>query len=84
MGREARVALILTAAGCLLAVMVDWAVQELNGEPAQPDVAAQPSGAAVSNPGEASQASVEAAQEDTAQEDAAEAQDATAESHDQS
>jgi hypothetical protein len=76
MGREARVALILTAAGCLLAVMVDWAVQELNGEPAQP------SGAAVSNPGEASQESVEAAQENTAQ-DAAEAQDATAESYDQ-
>jgi hypothetical protein len=80
MGREARVALILTAAGCLLAVLVDWAVQELNGEAMQPDVEAQPADAAVSDPdpGETSQASVEAAQED-----AGEAQDATAESHDQ-
>lgn len=83
MGREARVALILTAAGCLLAVLVDWAVQELNGEAMQPDVAAQPADAAVSEAGEASQATVEAAQEDTAQEDTAEAQDATTESHDQ-
>jgi hypothetical protein len=83
MGREARVALILTATGCLLAVLVDWAVQELNGEATRPDVAAQPADAAVSDPGEASQASVEAAREDTAQEDAAESQDATAESDDQ-
>jgi hypothetical protein len=83
MGREARVALILTATGCLLAVLVDWAVQELNGGAMQPDVAAQPADAAVSDASEASQASVEAAQEDTAQEDAGEAQDATAEAHDQ-
>lgn len=73
MGREARVALILTAAGCLLAVLVDWAVQELNGEATQLDVAAQPADAAVSDAGGASQVSVEAAQEDTAQEDAGEA-----------
>jgi hypothetical protein len=83
MGREARVALILTAAGCLLAVLVDWAVQELNDDATQPDVAAQPADAAVSDASKVSQASVEPAQEDTAQEDAAEAQDATAESHDQ-
>ena len=30
MGKEARVALLLAASACLLAVMVDWAVVELN------------------------------------------------------
>ena len=30
MGKEARVALLLGAAACLLAVMVDWAVAELS------------------------------------------------------
>lgn len=29
MGREARVALLLTAAACLTAVMVEWAIAEL-------------------------------------------------------
>jgi hypothetical protein len=29
MGKEARVALLLAGAGCLLAVMVDWVVAEL-------------------------------------------------------
>jgi hypothetical protein len=32
MGMEARVALLLGAAACLLAVMVDWVVEELNGD----------------------------------------------------
>lgn len=32
MGTEARVGLLLGAAACLLAVMVDWVVEELNGE----------------------------------------------------
>ncbi len=72
MGREIRVALILSAAACLLAVLVDWAVEELNGGSPQP---------------EAQQASAEAPEEDTEveapQEDAESAQDATAESHDQ-
>ena len=79
MGREARVALILTAAGCLVAVLVEWAVQELNGDGTQPDVAAQPADAAVSDAREASQVRAEAPQVDAAQEDAGEAQDATAE-----
>lgn len=30
MGKEARVGLLLGATACLLAVMVDWVVEELN------------------------------------------------------
>jgi hypothetical protein len=30
MGTEARVGLILAAAACLLATMIDWIVEELN------------------------------------------------------
>jgi hypothetical protein len=30
MGREARVGLLLGATACLLAVMVDWVIEELN------------------------------------------------------
>jgi hypothetical protein len=29
MGKEARIGLLLGATGCLLAVMVDWIIQEL-------------------------------------------------------
>jgi hypothetical protein len=78
MGREIRVALILSAAACLLAVLVDWAVEELNSEATQPE--AQQASAAVpdATEGEAGQASVEAAPEDTGT-----AQDTAAESHDQ-
>jgi len=32
MGTEARIGLILGAAACLLAVMVDWIVEELTGD----------------------------------------------------
>jgi hypothetical protein len=32
MGREARVGLLLGASACLLAVMVDWVVEELQRE----------------------------------------------------
>jgi len=32
MGREARVGLLLGASACLLAVMVDWVIEELNRE----------------------------------------------------
>jgi hypothetical protein len=32
MGKEARIGLLLGASACLLAVMVDWAVEELNGK----------------------------------------------------
>lgn len=32
MGTEARMGLLLGAAACLLAVMVDWVVEELNSE----------------------------------------------------
>jgi hypothetical protein len=31
MGREARIGLLLGASACLLAVMVDWVVEELHG-----------------------------------------------------
>jgi hypothetical protein len=30
MGRHARVALLLAATSCLLAVMVDWVIEEMN------------------------------------------------------
>ena len=30
MGKEARVGLLLGASACLLAVMVDWVIEELN------------------------------------------------------
>jgi hypothetical protein len=30
MGKEARIALLLAGAACLVAVMVDWAVEELS------------------------------------------------------
>lgn len=32
MGTEARIGLLLGAAACLLAVMVDWVVEELNSD----------------------------------------------------
>jgi hypothetical protein len=32
MGKEARIGLLLGASACLLAVMVDWVVEELNRE----------------------------------------------------
>jgi hypothetical protein len=32
MGREARIGLLLGAAACLVAVMVDWAIEELREE----------------------------------------------------
>lgn len=40
MGTEARLGLLLGAAACLLAVMVDWVVEELSGE----DAPATPAG----------------------------------------
>lgn len=35
MPKEARVALLLAAAACLMAVTVEWAIAELQGEPQQ-------------------------------------------------
>jgi len=32
MGKEARLGLLLGASACLLAVMVDWVVEELTGQ----------------------------------------------------
>jgi hypothetical protein len=32
MGKEARLGLLLGASACLLAVMVDWVIEELNGQ----------------------------------------------------
>jgi hypothetical protein len=73
MGREIRIALMLTAAACLVAVLVDWVVKELNGEATQAGIEAQQASTAVPQADEAEQVSVEAAQEDTEK-----AQDATA------
>jgi hypothetical protein len=78
MGREIRIGLMLTAAACLVAVLVDWAVQELNSEATRADIEEQQASTAVSPAGEAGEVSVEAAQEA-----AGRAQDVTAESHDQ-
>jgi hypothetical protein len=36
MGKEARSALLLAASACLLAVMVEWVIDELKGESAKP------------------------------------------------
>ena len=30
MGKEARIALLLAASACLVAVMVDWVIEEMN------------------------------------------------------
>jgi hypothetical protein len=78
MGREIRIGLVLTAAACLVAVLVDWAVQELNSEAAQTGLETPQAVAAVPRAGEADQVSAGAAQEDAGQ-----AQDPTAESPDQ-
>jgi hypothetical protein len=32
MGKEARIGLLLGATACLLAVMVDWVIEELDGD----------------------------------------------------
>jgi hypothetical protein len=32
MGKEARIGLLLGASACLLAVMVDWVIEELNSD----------------------------------------------------
>ena len=32
MGKEARIGLLLGASACLLAVMVNWVIEELNGQ----------------------------------------------------
>jgi hypothetical protein len=78
MGREIRIGLMLTAAACLVAVLVDWAVQELTSESTQAGPEAQRAGAAVPQEDEAEQVGIESAQEDAGQ-----AQGAIAESHDQ-
>jgi hypothetical protein len=75
MGREIRIGLILTAAACLVAVLVDWVVKELNSEAAQAGLETQQASAAGPRTGEAEQVSVEAAQEATGR-----AEDATPES----
>jgi hypothetical protein len=56
MRREIRIGLMLTAAACLVAVLVDWAVKELNSEATQAGIEAEQAGI------EAEQASVEAEQ----------------------
>ena len=64
MGREIRIGLLLTAAACLMAVLADWAVEELTSEVTLVVVEEQ-------------QADAEAAQEDaeTAQDVTAESHD---------
>jgi hypothetical protein len=77
-GREIRIGLLLAAAACLVAVLVDWVVEELNSEATQAGIEAQQASPAVLQTGEAEQVAVEAAQEETGR-----AEDATAEPHDQ-
>jgi len=77
-GREIRIGLLLAAAACLVAVLVDWVVEELNSEATQAGLEAQQASPAVPQAGEVEQVSVEAAQEETGR-----AEDATAELHDQ-
>jgi len=85
-GREIRIGLILTAAACLVAVLVDWAVKELNSEATQAGIEAEQAGIEAEQAGiEAEQAIVETEQAivEAEQEDTGRAQDATAESYDQ-
>ena len=85
-GREIRIGLLLTAAACLVAVLVDWAVEELNSEAAQAGIEAEQASVEAEQASvEAEQAIVEAEQAivEAGQEDTGRAQDATAESHDQ-
>jgi hypothetical protein len=77
-GREIRVGLMLVAAACLVAVLVDWVVEELNSEATQAGIEAPQASPAVPQAGEAEQVSVEAAEEEPGR-----VQDATAEPHDQ-
>src|SRR5580700_4503703 len=86
MGRKIRIGLLLTAAACLVAVLVDWAVKELNSEATQADIEAEQASIEAEQASiEAEQAIVEAEQAivEAEQEDTGRAQDATAESHDQ-
>jgi hypothetical protein len=78
MGREIRIGLMLTAAACLVAVLVGWVVKELNSEATQVGGEAQQASATVPEAAESQQVSVEAAQEDLGK-----AEDATVESRDQ-
>jgi hypothetical protein len=92
-GREIRIGLMLTAAACLVAVLVDWAVKELSSEATQAGIEAEQASVEAEQASvEAEQASVEAEQAiveaeqaivEAGQEDTGRAQDATAESHDQ-
>ena len=84
-GREIRVGLMLVAAACLVAVLVDWAVKELNSEATQVGIEAEQASIEAEQASvEAEQAIVEAEQAivEAEQEDTGRAQDATAESHD--
>jgi hypothetical protein len=60
MGRVIRIGLVLTAAACLMAVVVDWVLEELNGETAQAGLEAPKALAAEPQAVEAEQVSVEA------------------------
>ena len=50
MGRKVRIGLLLTAAACLVAVLVDWAVMELNSEATQAGIEAEQAGLRQSRP----------------------------------
>jgi hypothetical protein len=85
-GRGIRIGLLLTAAACLVAVLVDWAVQELNTSATQAGIEAEQASVEAEQASvEAEQASVEAEQAivEAGQEEPGRAQDATEESHDQ-
>jgi hypothetical protein len=72
MGREIRIGLMLAAAACLTAVLVDWVVEELTGEATQAIAEALQAGTgapqaafAVPQAREAEHAGVEAPPQDT-------------------
>lgn len=67
MGREIRIGLILAAASCLMAVMVDWVLEELTSESPQIIVGEPQASAGVPRARPAEPASVGAPPQDTGQ-----------------
>ena len=65
MGSKVRVALLLAAASCLLAVLVDWVVEALTSEAPQASVEAPQTSEAPQASADTPEAGVEAPHEDT-------------------
>jgi hypothetical protein len=65
MGREIRIGLLLAAASCLMAVMVDWVVEELTSEAPQLSAEAPQASSQAPQASETERASVGVPQQDT-------------------